>query len=510
MSGMGASLEVLESLHRQGYIPSFEVSDAIEKPLKFPAPKSKPKGARSLCLPPPPPSRPLPPATLARLLRMGQCAGKNQGQNVMLLKFFDTGSTHIQLSKIGGDAVFGLVDERDQGVGIFPAGVDENSHDGTFFTVFAGDNMRERIEREMASCTPQNGKISRYYKVCERLSNAYLQTSRHEAGWYAGDLLTGAYKHGKDHELGGELKGTTGDVHFCVWTNQNGHEKPPHLCVAPHRAIPSGMNCSHYLGSDELFNGIQVGTCLKKIVAAVTTFGIESGDTLASQLAGLSFQARTPKFESGGDKPKRQFMDLIGPSVFGGGTTAKVSDSHRSLVPETLPVLTARAATQAALNPDQRRALSVDAGLFVLTFRPFKDLTSDDLESLRDELETAKDVWEKMKRYGPSDVADPTVLTSGGYAKGIQEAGGKKESAIRRAMANLSSAYDQLRGSTQKPGTHASSAKQLLNVAAGESVKLAEAPKRNKKRKQQGAEDEPSVCSPWTHGLADSKLTHFL
>ena len=62
MSGMGASLEVLESLHRQGYIPSFEVSDAIEKPLKFPAPKSKPKGARSLCLPPPPPpSRPLPP-----------------------------------------------------------------------------------------------------------------------------------------------------------------------------------------------------------------------------------------------------------------------------------------------------------------------------------------------------------------------------------------------------------------------------------------------------------------
>ena len=236
----------------------------------------------------------------------------------MLATYFDTGSRHIQHTKIGGSVVYGLVEDKARNAGIFPGGL-EPDHDGDFFTVFVGDTMCERIETEMKACA-DSGTASRYYRVCEPLSNAYLHTCRHEASWYAGDLLTGAYKIGKDHELDGDLKGTEDGMHICVWTDQNGHKKPPHLCIAPHKAIPSGMDCSHYIGGDELFNSIQVGTCLKKAVEAHDHF---AGDGLASHLQGLFFHIPVPKFK--GEGQQKRLVALIGAQAHGGAVAARVS-----------------------------------------------------------------------------------------------------------------------------------------------------------------------------------------
>ena len=83
----------------------------------------------------------------------------------MLATYFDTGSRHIQHTKIGGSVVYGLVEDKARNAGIFPGGL-EPDHDGDFFTVFVGDTMCKRIETEMKACA-DSGTASRYYRVCE-------------------------------------------------------------------------------------------------------------------------------------------------------------------------------------------------------------------------------------------------------------------------------------------------------------------------------------------------------
>ena len=142
-----------------------------------------------------------------------------------------------------------------------------------------------------------------------------------------------------------------------------------------------------------------------------------------------------------------------------------------------------------------------------MKFFPFKSITSDEIDSLAMEMETAKDLWEQMKRYGPSELGESGLLTSGGFSGGIQQAGGTKGSKIRQAMAGLSSAYAQLLTMTKKPGTGAvSTSKQLLDRAADGTGEFAK-PLKRKRTKAGAAEQADSADVVCLH--ADSPRSVF-
>ena len=96
--------------------------------------------------------------------------------------------------------------------------------------------MVKRIERDIK----ENGALSLFTRLCPATSNCDLQSARHDAGWYKGDKLTGAYQVGKDFKFGADPTINDGTkssflavTHCFVATALHDHDKPPHLCIAP-------------------------------------------------------------------------------------------------------------------------------------------------------------------------------------------------------------------------------------------------------------------------------------
>ena len=412
----------------------------------------------------------------------------------MLDMYFNTRSNHIKCTTTGAHALYGLVAERDAGVGIFPEGIAE-SHTGAFFTVFGNAKMRTRIEAEMASCAI-NSTDSKYYLICGAHSNCTLQADRHEADWWEGDQLSGAYQLGKDHEIGGELAGTDGIMRVCVWTAQNGHKRPTHLAIAPHKAIPKDRRMADYLNTNPLFDGIQVGTCLRKVVALCES-GLAS-DALSAKLEEQSFYVWMPKFTGS----EEAFKQIVEPMVFGGAQTALVRDSRPGCDPSTaLSHLRSAVWEQSELNQFQKSAIGKSPRMIVAQFRPFKGLSAAADGEFRDvkamEIEEAVRVCRKMEQIGSLDLGTAGDLRSGGYDRGIGEAGGSKSSDIRKAMSDLSTGYSTFLTMTNSPSEQAgkSTEARLLNKVAGPKL---EAPYKKKpaKKKQKKQRSSASSSAP--------------
>ena len=85
--------------------------------------------------------------------------------------------------------------------GIHEAGVEKAAdwpENVGFMTAWYNKTMVKRIERDIK----ENGAASLFTQLCPAASNCDLQSARHDAGWYKGDKLTGAYQVGKDFKFG--------------------------------------------------------------------------------------------------------------------------------------------------------------------------------------------------------------------------------------------------------------------------------------------------------------------
>ena len=122
--------------------------------------------------------------------------------------------------------------------GIHEAGVEKAAgwpENVGFMTVWYNKTMVKRIERDIK----ENGAVSLFTRLCPATSNCDLQSARHDAGWYKGDKLTGAYQVDKDFKFGtdptindGTKSSLLAVTHCFVATAQHDHDKPPHFTTS--------------------------------------------------------------------------------------------------------------------------------------------------------------------------------------------------------------------------------------------------------------------------------------
>ena len=184
----------------------------------------------------------------------------NQGKNYYLERHF-LPTSGGGLSTAGRGPVYTLKQQVTQKTGIFEAGVDkaEDWGDRGFMTLWYNDKMVKRIQRDIR----EKGLASRFQLLCPAASNCDLQSARQSANWYKGDRLTGAYQIGKEFKIGEDVKINKDPkvvTHCFVATDQNGHAKPPHLCIAPHAyMVPDDLDVISYIKTNPMYDAIQTG-----------------------------------------------------------------------------------------------------------------------------------------------------------------------------------------------------------------------------------------------------------
>ena len=110
--------------------------------------------------------------------------------------------------------------------------------------------MVKWIERDIK----ENGAASLFTQLCPAASNCDLQSARHDAGWYKGDKLTGAYQVGKDFKFGADP--AINDVtksSLLASTSSSTHR----TSSSTHRTTSCDPCLTYTLFSPQFLNGLQ-------------------------------------------------------------------------------------------------------------------------------------------------------------------------------------------------------------------------------------------------------------